>query len=317
MTARGEVATVFGASGFIGRYVVRRLAGAGYRVRAAVRRPDRALFLKPMGGVGQIVPFYAPVTDEAAVARAVAGASVVINLVGILAERRAGDFTRIHAEGAGRVARAARAAGVARLVHLSALGADAASPSRYGQSKAAGEAAVRQAFPEATILRPSIVFGPEDQFFNRFAAMAQWLPVMPVIAGETKFQPVYVGDVADAVMAALARPNARGVTYELGGPQVFSMRLLLEWIMQTTGHKRCMINAPMGIVRLNAAVLERLPGKLLTRDQLAMLERDNVLTPGNPGLADLGIAPTPIDLVVPEYLRRFRADGGRRVAQAA
>ncbi len=307
-----SVATVFGGSGFIGRYVVKRLAAQGHVVRVAVRDPEAALFLKPMGVVGQVVPLYAPVQHEAEVHRAVDGADLVVNLVGILAERRPGDFQRIHAEGAGRVARLAAAAGAARLVQISAIGADAASPSRYAASKAEGEQAVRAAFPAATILRPSVVFGAEDQLFNRFATMAQRLPVMPVIAGATRFQPVYVGDVADAVMAGL-RPDAPGTTFELGGPQVLSMRELLTYVLTETGRHRRLVTVPMCLARLQAAVLERLPGKLLTRDQLLMLQRDNVVAEGMPGLADLGIVPTPMDLVVPAYLRRFRRGGGRRV----
>ena len=312
MAATRKVATVFGGSGFIGRYVVKRLAQAGYLVRVASRRTDRALFLKPMGAVGQVVLLNASISDEAAVARAVQGASVVVNLVGILAERRGGDFERVHVEGAGRIARLAAEAGAERLVHLSAMGADARSPSAYGVSKAKGEAAVRAAFPGATILRPSVVFGAEDQFFNRFAMLARMLPFMPVISGETKFQPVYVGDVADAVMAALTHPGAVGATYELGGPQVLSFRDVLGYIQEATGHVRPMINVPMCMVRLQAFFLERLPGRLLTRDQLAMLGRDNVAAADMPGLAELGIVPTPIDLVVPGYLGRFQAGGGRR-----
>ena len=203
--ATRSVATVFGGSGFIGRYVVKRLAHKGFVVRVAVRDPEAALFLKTSGAVGQIVPLFASVENEATVHRAVDGAGLVVNLVGILAEGRKGDFQRVHAEGAGRVARLAAAAGVERLVHVSAIGADPGSPSAYGTSKAAGEQAVHAAFPDATILRPSIVFGPEDQFFNRFAALARLSPVMPVISGATRLQPVYVGDVADATMAALAR----------------------------------------------------------------------------------------------------------------
>jgi NADH dehydrogenase len=306
--ATRSVATVFGGSGFIGRSVVKRLAAQGHVVRVAVRDPEAALFLKTMGAVGQIVPLYAPIQHEGAVHRAVAGADLVVNLVGILAERRPGDFLRIHAEGAGRVARLAAAAGVTRLVQLSAIGADAASPSLYASSKAAGEQAVRAAFPTATILRPSVVFGPGDAFFNRFASMAQLLWVMPVIAGASRFQPVYVGDVADAVMAGL-RADAPGATFELGGPWVLSMRELLAYVLAQTGRHRPLVNVPMCLVRLQAAVLERLPGKLLTRDQLLMLQRDNVVTPGAPGLAELGIVPTPMDLVVPGYLQRFRRGG--------
>jgi NADH dehydrogenase len=314
--ATRSVATVFGGSGFIGRYVVKRLAAQGHVVRVAVRDPEAALFLKPMGAVGQIVPLYAPIQDEAAVHRAVDGADLVVNLVGILAERRAGDFQRIHAEGAGRVARLAAATGAARLVHMSAIGADAAGRARYAMSKAAGEQAVRAAFPAATILRPSVVFGPEDMLFNRFATMAQRLWAMPVIAGATRFQPVYVGDVADAVMAGLWA-DAPGATFELGGPRVLSMRELLAYVLAETERHRRLVAVPMWLARMKAAVLERLPGKLLTRDQLLMLQHDNVVAPGAPALADLGIVPTPIELVVPGYLRRFRPGGGRREAWAA
>ena len=308
MTAQ-DVVTVFGGSGFIGRYVVKRLAQAGHRVRVAVRDPEAALFLKPMGRVGQIVPLAAPVTDEAGVKRAVEGAGTVINLVGILSERRRGDFLAIHAEGAGRVARLAASSGVTRLVQMSAIGADAASPSLYGQSKAAGEQAVRQAFPGTAILRPSVVFGPEDAFFNRFAAMARFLPVMPVIAGATKLQPVFVGDVADAVIAVLDRP---GTTHELGGPRVWTMREILAYILTETGRHNPLMDVPMGIAEFQAAILGCLPGKLLTRDQLLMLSRDNVAAVGTLGLADLGIIPTPVELAVPPYLARFRPGGGRR-----
>ena len=309
--ATRRVATVFGASGFIGRYVTKRLAADGYVVRAAVRDTDGALFLKPMGAVGQVVPLYAPITRPADVTRAVDGADVVVNLVGILAERRPGDFHRIQAEGAGCVARAATAAGARALVQVSAIGADAASDSLYASSKAQGEQAVLSAFPRATVLRPSIVFGPEDQFFNRFAGMAQVLPFLPVIAGKTRFQPVFVGDVADAVTAVLSRANAAGRTYELGGPEVWTFRGLLAWINRETRRHRRLIELPPGMVALQAALLERLPGKLLTRDQLKLLARDNVVAAGAAGLEALGITPTAIELVVPAYLQRFRPGGGR------
>lgn len=312
--ATRSVATVFGGSGFIGRYVVQRLAARGYVVRVAVRDPEGALFLKPMGAVGQIVPLYAPVQDEPAVQCAVDGAEVVVNLVGILAERRVGDFQRVHVAGAGCVAQRAAAANVLRLVHVSAIGADPASRSRYGASKAAGEQAVQAALPLATILRPSVVFGPEDDLFNRFATMAQRLPIMPVVSGKTRFQPVYVGDVADAVITSLTRPGMGGAIYELGGPRVLSMHELVAYVLSETRRKRPTMAVPTAIARLQAAVLERLPGKLLTRDQLLMLERDNLPDPGTPGLADLGIVPTPIELVVPGYLGRFRPGGGRRTS---
>ena len=312
--ATRSVATVFGGSGFIGRYVVKRLTHHGYVVRVAVRDPERALFLKTAGAVGQVVPLFASVEQEATVARALEGAALAVNLVGILAERRRGDFDRVHGEGAGRIARLAAAAGVGRLVHVSAIGADPASRSLYGRSKAAGEAAVRAAFPTATVLRPSIVFGPEDHFFNRFASLARLSPVMPVIAGATRLQPVFVGDVADAVMAALERADAAGAVYELGGPQVWRFRELLAYILELIQRPRWMVELPMPLARLQAMVMEHVPGKPLTRDQLLMLSRDNVVAEGVPGLAELGLVPTPVELVVPGYLRRFRPGGGRRMA---
>jgi NADH dehydrogenase len=265
-----------------------------------------------MGAVGQIVPLYATVTNEATVERAVAGSDLVVNLVGILTESGTATFQAIHADGAGRVARLAAAAGVRRFVHLSAIGADPASRSRYATTKAAGEQAVRQAFPGATILRPSIVFGPEDAFFNRFGAMARMMPVMPVIAGDTRMQPVYVGDVADGVMAALMRQDAAGAVYELGGPRVWTFREILSYILKQTRRSRPLVNIPMGMARLQAALMELLPGKLLTRDQLLMLTRDNVVANGMPGLPELQIVPSPVELIVPAYLRRFQPGGGRR-----
>ena len=319
--ATRSVATVFGGSGFIGRYVVKRLAYKGFIVRVAVRDPEAVLFLKAAGGVGQVVPLFTTVENEATVRRALEGAALAVNLVGVLSERRHGDFQRVHAEGAGRIARVATEMGVERLVHVSAIGADPASPSHYGASKGAGEAAVRQACASATILRPSIVFGPEDHFFNRFAAMARISPIMPVIAGGTRMQPVYVGDVADAVMAALARSDAAGATYELGGPRVWTFRELLSYVLTETRRHRPLVNIPMGLAQFEARFLELLPNKLLTRDQLLMLMHDNVVGAGMPGLPELGIVPTPVELVVPQYLRRFQPGGGRRTrpgsAQAA
>jgi uncharacterized protein YbjT (DUF2867 family) len=310
--ATRSVATVFGGSGFIGRYVVKRLAAAGHVVRVAVRDPQAALFLKPMGAVGQVVPLFADLGQEGTVARATEGADLVVNLVGILAEARHGDFERVQAEGAGRVARLAAASGVGALVQLSAIGAATDSPSRYATSKAKGEQAVQAAFPGAVVLRPSVVFGPEDAFFNRFGAMAQMLPVMPVFSGETRLQPVYVGDVADAVMAALRLPQAAPRVYELGGPDIWTFRQLITWILHHTGRHRPLIAVPPGLARLQATILEKLPGKLLTNDQLHMLATDNVATPGMPGLTELGVVPTPADLVVPAYLDRYRQGGLKR-----
>ncbi|MBU8543934.1 MULTISPECIES: complex I NDUFA9 subunit family protein [Roseomonadaceae] len=303
-----KVATVFGGAGFIGRYVVQRLAAQGYGVRVATRHPAATRFLTTQGRVGQIVPLQVSVTDPAALARAVEGADVVINLVGILH----GDFDRIQGEAPGLIAAAASKAGARRMVHLSAIGADAGSESRYARSKAAGEAGVLAAFPGATILRPSVVFGAEDQFFNRFAGMAQMLPFMPVVSGDSRFQPVFVGDVADAVMVALKDDAAQGRTYELGGPRVMTMREVLRFILDTIRRPRRMVDMPMGLMRLQAAVLEKLPSPALTRDQLLLLAKDNVVAEGAPGLAALGIAPKSVEAVVPAYLRRFRPGGGRR-----
>jgi NADH dehydrogenase len=309
--ATREVATVFGGSGFLGRYVVKRLAAAGYIVRVAVRDPEGAMFLRPMGRVAQIVPLYCSLTDEPTVQRAVESAALVVNMVGILAERRSGDFNRIHAEGAGRIARLATAAGVSRMVHVSAIGADAASPSLYGKSKAAGEAAVLAAFPGASIVRPSLVFGQEDQFFNRFAALAQILPFMPVIAGDTKMQPVYVGDVADAIMAALLGADTAGQVFELGGPRVLTFREILAYILVVTKRKRRLVNIPMGMAQFQASLAEKLPTKPFTRDQLLMLQKDNVVGAGAKGLAALGVPATPLELIVPEYIERYRPGGGK------
>jgi NADH dehydrogenase len=313
MFQQRKLAVVFGGSGFLGRYVVQRLARAGMVVRVAVRDVEGAMYLRPLGVVGQIVPLYAPLGEEALVTRAVEGADVVINLVGILAEARSGDFMRVHEQGAGRIARLAAAAGVGRLIQISAIGADAQSPSLYARSKAAGEVAVHAAMPGATILRPSIVFGTEDQFFNRFAAMAAMSPVIPIVGGRTKFQPVYVGDVADAIMAALAPAHA-GQTFELGGPEVKSFHTLIADMLALIERRRQILDLPIPLANLHASVLERLPGKLLTTDQVKQLGRDNVVAPGALGLADLGIAPTPMGLVLPSYLARYRPGGRRREA---
>ena len=307
-----SVATVFGGSGFIGRYVVKRLAAAGHVVRVAGRNTERAKDLMVTGRVGQVIPLYVSLANEPTIQRAVEGADIVVNLVGILSERRAGDFQRLQAEGSAHIAGAAAANSVGRMVQISAIGADPASPSLYGRTKAAGEVAVRQAMPNATILRPSIIFGVEDQFFNRFGAMAMTLPIMPVICGATRFQPVYVGDVADAIMAALTRDDTRGMTYELGGPRIYTFKELLAYILHETRRHRPLWNIPPALARLQARLGELVPGKPFTRDQLAMLGRDNIANPGLPGLAELGITPTPIELVVPSYLDRYRVGGGKR-----
>ncbi len=311
-SAKRKLAVVFGGSGFIGRYVVKRLANAGYVVRVAVRDPESAMALRPMGAVGQIVPLYAPVGHEALVARATEGADVVVNLTGILAEAKKGDFYRVHAEGAGRIARLAASSVAQQFVHISAIGANAESASDYAKSKAQGEAAVKAVFPRAVILRPSIVFGAEDAFFNRFAAMAGLSPVIPIVSGQTKFQPVYVGDVADAVMAGLTRHDAAGCLFELGGPEVKTFRELMDYMLKCIGKHRRVVDLPLGLAGLQAAVLERLPGKLLTRDQIKLLQSDNIVELGALDLAALQIVATPMDMVVPQYLARYRPGGRRR-----
>jgi uncharacterized protein YbjT (DUF2867 family) len=311
-----RLATVFGGSGFVGRYVVRQLAREGWRVNVAVRDAERAKFLKPMGDVGQVTPMAVSLRDPAAVAAAVAGAEAVVNLVGILYEGGAQSFEAIHHQGARTVAEAAAKAGVGRLVHVSAIGADPASPSLYARTKAAGEAAVRAARPDATILRPSLVFGPEDGFFNRFAGLARVLPALPLFGGgRTRFQPVYVGDVAEAVVRSLADPKTAGKTYELGGPTIYTFRQLMELMLKEIRRRRCLVSIPFPIARLEARVLQVLPVPPLTVDQVRLLERDNVVAPGTPGLPELGIAPTPVETVIPSYLDRFRP-GGRFAAAA-
>jgi uncharacterized protein YbjT (DUF2867 family) len=298
---------VFGASGFIGRYVVRDLARDGAVIAACARHASTAGFLRPMGDVGQIAPFSADLRDERAVAAVVAGADAVVNLVGILYERGKQRFDVAHHRGPGQLAGIAKSAGVKRFVHISALSADRNSSSAYGRSKAEGEDAVRAAFPSATILRPSLVFGPEDEFFNRFGAIARVAPVLPLIGGgATKFQPVYVGDVAAAVAAVLSRDDAEGKTYALAGPAVFTMRQLFEMLLQETGRKRLLLSVPFGLASLKAFFLEFMPKPLLTRDQVRMLRHDSIATPGMPGLAELGITPTALELILPTYLDRFR-----------
>jgi uncharacterized protein YbjT (DUF2867 family) len=306
--------TVFGGSGFVGRHVVRALAKRGWRVRAASRRPDLAGHLQPMGTVGQIMPIQANLRYPDSVLRAVDGADAVVNLVGILFEQGRQGFEAVQTEGARAIAKAAVRAGITNLVHVSAIGADAGSPALYARSKAAGEAAVLGEVPSAVVMRPSIIFGPEDNFFNQFAALARFLPALPLIGGgETKFQPVYVGDVAEAVAVALAGGAKPGATYELGGPAVKSFREILEYILHETGRKRLLVPVPFPIAELQGRILGLLPKPLLTRDQVLMLKSDNVVS----GLAmsegrtlqGLGIGADTIESIVPSYLYRFRAAG--------
>lgn len=307
--------TIFGGSGFVGRYTTRALARAGYRVRAAVRRPDLAGHLQPLGAVGQIHAVQANLRDDASVARAVEGAVAVVNCVGILQESGKQTFKAVQAEGAARVARAAAAAHITRFVHVSAIGADARSAAQYARTKAEAEDAVLSAIPTAVILRPSIVFGPEDQFFNRFASMAQMAPVLPLIGGgRTLFQPVYVGDVADAIAAAIEGKAKPGTIYELGGPEVVSFRDLLDRMQTMINRNRGYVNLPFWAAKIQATLLKLSPIKPITLDQVRMLESDNVVSQAaiadGRTLAGLGItSPVAIDAIVPEYLTRFRPKG--------
>lgn len=305
MSASLGTVVVFGGSGFIGRHIVQRLARAGALILVPSRHPGQVATLRLAGEVGQIVPLVADINDDSSVAAAVAGADAVINLIGILAPSRGNGFDAVQHQAAARIARAARAAGARTFVQMSAIGADPASDSAYARSKGAGEAAVRGAFPDAVILRPSIVFGPGDGFFQRFGQMAKILPFLPLIGGgHTRFQPVYAGDVADAVMVALTDPACRGRTYELGGPRAYSFKELLRYICKQAGKPgRYLLPLPFPIATIQAAFMELLPGKPLTRDQVRLLRRDNIVSGSLPGLSDLGIVPTAVELLVPTYLR--------------
>jgi uncharacterized protein YbjT (DUF2867 family) len=312
---RDEIITVFGGSGFVGRYVVRALAKAGYRVRVATRRPHLAQDLRVMGVVGQVQLVQANLRVASSVERAVAGASGVVNLVGILEENGRQTFTRLHALGAKTVAEAAASVGIDRLIHVSAIGADAESASRYARTKAEGEAHVRAALPGATILRPSIIFGTDDGFFNRFANMTRYSPALPLFGGgKTGFQPVFAGDVAQAVLAAMETDEAVGETYELGGAGVYTFKELMRFILDEIDRPRFLIPLPFAIGSAIATMTELvamlpLVPALLTRDQMIQLQSDNVVSDGARTLADLGIVPETIEAIVPEYLGRFRRYG--------
>jgi uncharacterized protein YbjT (DUF2867 family) len=306
--------TVFGGSGFLGRSVVRALCKRDYRIRVAVRRPELAGFLQPLGKVGQIHAVQANLRYPASIEAAMRDSHAAINLVGILAESGPQSFEAVQALGAGVVAKAAAAVG-ASMVHVSAIGADENSLSRYGRSKAAGEKAVLSAVPSATILRPSVVFGPEDQFTNRFAALAQISPMLPLIGGGvTKLQPVYVGDVATAVADAVDGKTKQGATYELGGPEVLTMREIIEIILATIERRRMLVSLPFGLAKLQALLLQFAPGPLkLTPDQVVLLRSDNVVS-GSAKHADLtleglGIVPDSLEAIGPQYLWRFRKAG--------
>jgi NADH dehydrogenase len=305
--------TVFGGSGFLGRHVVRALAQRDYRLRVGVRRPELAGHLQPLGKVGQINPVQANIRYPASIEAAMRGAHVVVNLVGILSEGGAQRFNRVHAHGAHAIAEAAAKIG-ARMVHVSAIGADVNSTSRYAVSKAFGEQAVLDAVPGATIIRPSIVFGPEDHFANRFAALARLLPVLPLIGADTKLQPVYVGDVATAIADAVDGKTKPGAAYELGGPEVVTMREAVQLILRIAERDPALMPLPFGLAKLQAAFLQFAPGDLkLTPDQVELLKSDNLVSDAAKSagltLEGLGIAPESMSAVLPSYLWRFRKTG--------
>ncbi|MBV1831848.1 complex I NDUFA9 subunit family protein [Komagataeibacter sp. AV436] len=293
-----KVATVFGGSGFVGRSVVGRLARAGYVVRVAGRTAAHAATLRMLGDVGQVVPVVASVTDEAACVAAIEGSTLVINLVGVLSPHGAATFEAIHVAGAARIARISAAAGVERLIHVSAIGADVNSPSAYARSKGEGEAAVSRHMPQAIIIRPSLIFGVEGAIPAMFARMARFMPVVPVFGPATRFQPVWVGDVAEGMLRIATSEGMEGAIFEFGGPVVMTMRQLVAWAARWGGHPRPLIAVPRWLATLQASVLEHLPGKMLTRDQVKLLYVDNVVAPGARTLEMLGITPSPMDLVL-------------------
>lgn len=316
MSNAAPIVAIFGGSGFVGRYIAQRMARAGWRVRVAVRRPNEALFVRTYGAVGQVEPVQANIRDEVSSRRAIEGAQAVVNCVGILGQIGRQTFDAVQGGGAGRVARIAAAEGAGRMVHISAIGADPESRSLYARSKAAGEAAVSEAFPAAVILRPSIVFGPDDQFFNRFGQMARLAPVLPLVGAQTRFQPVYVDDVAAAAEAAILGRAAPGV-YELGGPDVATFRDLMRTMLRVIRRKRIIVALPNALAKAQAglfdfvqrASFDLIPNGLLTRDQVILLGRDNVVSPGARGFEALGITPTPMEAVLEGYLYVYRPGG--------
>ena len=311
-----KLVTIYGGSGFVGRYIARRLAKEGWRIRVAVRRPNEALFVKPYGAVGQVEPVLCNIRDEASVRAAMQGADAVVNCVGILVNEGRNKFGAVQAEGAGRVARIAAEMGIGRLVQISAIGADAESDSVYARTKAEGEAAVLAACPEAVILRPSVIFGNEDGFFNKFASMARFTPVLPITGGDTKFQPVYVDDVAQAAVRAVQGAAGPGI-YELGGPDVMTFRELMAEMLKVINRRRMVVSLPFGLASIMGGAFDLaqvLTGglfvnRILTRDQVRNLRADNVVAEGAQGMDVLGIRPTPIGAVLPGYLWRFRPGG--------
>ena len=302
-----RVATIFGGTGFLGHAVVQAFAARGYQVRVPTRDVDKAQDLLPMGMIGQIVPFLATTRSDSAVAEALRGSDVVVNLIGELFEHGKNGFQLTHVETAARLARLAKAEGVPHFVHVSALGADIKSTSRYARTKAIGEEAVRAFFGDAVLLRPSVMFGPRDHFFNKFALMARFLPFLPLIGGgQTRFQPIYVGDVAQAILASLDRPETCGHVYLLGGPKVYTFQELMQIILRQSGLRRWLVPVPWGLARFKARFFELLPNPPLTRDQIELLRTDNTVRSQHggraPDISSLGIIPTALEAVLPTYL---------------
>jgi len=309
MTAQSPLVTIIGGSGFVGRQIAQRMARRGWRVRVAVRRPNEAMYVKPYGTVGQVEPVQCNIRDEASTRAVIRGADAVVNCVGVLFNSGRNTFAACQAEGAGRVARIAAEEGARHLVHISAIGADAGSDSEYARSKAAGEAAVTAAFPGAVILRPSVVFGQDDGFFNRFATMAQFIPlVLPLVGAGTKFQPVWVEDVAEAAARSAVGEAAPGV-YELGGPRVYTLREAVGLMLKVTRRRRLVVDIPFFFARIKAWFLQLLPKPVLTVDQVRLLAHDNVVAEGARTLADLGIEPTAAEGIVESYLYAYRPQG--------
>ena len=308
--------TIYGGSGFVGRYITRRLAREGWRIRVACRRPNEAIFVRAYGAVGQVEPVLCNIRDEASVRAAMTGVDAVVNCIGILSESGRNSFAAVQAEGAGRIARLAAEAGIGRFVHISAIGADPEGASEYARTKAAGEAAVLAAMPGAVILRPSVIFGNEDQFFNRFASMSRFGPVLMLAGGNTRFQPVYVEDVAQAAAMAVEGKAAPGI-YELAGPEAKTFRALIADMLKVIHRRRLIVNLPFWVAGIGAGVLDLVQkfsaglihNGILTRDQLKSLRQDNVPAADARGLADLGITPTPFETVLPQYLWRYRPGG--------
>lgn len=304
--------TVFGGSGFIGRHIVRRLAQRGLRVRAAVRRPELADFLRPMGDVGQIVPVQANLRYANSVQAAIAGSQAVVNATGIQVSRGRQSFKAVHVEGVRSIALAGKRSGIERLIHISGLGADADDDDEnaFVRSKIEGERVLRETFAGVTILRPSVVFGPEDKFINNMAVAVRLAPFMPAIGGDhTRFQPVYAGDIGAAVLACLDRPETAGQVFELGGPKVYTMRQIAELILESMGREKRIVDVPFSLARLMGLVGQFLPNPPLTLDQAKLLEIDSVVRPGRQGFAELGLTPTAAEVILPTYLDRFRVGG--------